>query len=1083
MHFLNHEYRKFEKNPLLGERFRVYADANNPQEQAAQQASSPAEYLKKDELTGQYAITPTLLMAKDKTPLAESIEKYAPGKTKYDGPAAISKVERNWKAVVTEINGHESLIQHFVKLRNLTASPDFNPEDWRWRGRMDEIYKSFDYLDKVQGIDPATKAQLRARQTNETKYAAQIIEEDMSRVIKDLVAARNEAFARLKTQLQADFRKRLEFLKGKWENETPKGYEDVKDSFIQEIDAAWKLMDKLPDVTDDSPSFKQGQTALDEYETTWDDIARLEAKYKYATEIEEDSFDLLALEKEFKEVEKVKEDDIDSFAGEFAQKADQVLVELAKLIKEMEALDSDVIPEKQKEDEIRGLQYTYDKVKGSRDISKLAYDALYSEDLWETEDPNDPNNKVPIKDTTFPLKKGLKHQLEMLKKEKFNDVELRALGLALHESFVQFKKDAKIHRQTCDEKLPDLLEKIRIKREGLKVKTPFNGWKMTLMAPYDAYRGYEIIKEWTVRRYKRAATERVGQFGSKVLQPLSKAPWPLRPLRTLPNEFDKEVEKSEQEEVNQYKEVYANKDAWQIEDIAHTTKNVDELKACLYLLAEMGRLRWDKVALIKQLNRFQSQLHIPEDSAQNYADISTYYERLRDACGAIWDFDTFTELKNKNSSTYDSKKNEYEQNCHEWAESAGTLKVIINGLLADYKKKGDAARVDPILYEKIIDYTVKYGKMSPEDKLYYLIQGIACGLLSPDRGSALNSVYINDYPAIDFFGSGTARGPKPTLQDLREVAALDREAFNTWFHNVAMTMPRVTQRVDKALTQGKELDHDDLTCYLAYMSSTTTENVLKEHSGRFILPLTGVQNATIGMLNYMDNMSEHFDVMSRNKQGLRRFIDSVTRFHGITKGYMYKNDKSYFRWDVDSENSEPRSESNYAKMYGRAGWTCKQNMNQLGDYFKALDERFFGDLYGGKIKSEADAQALIHYMESTYGEGIFGENEPKTVDDLYQSAGAVAHYFIENEPNKIKGMFSKVKQDHTKAWRVMRHNKDIVLKDREEAGLQNIQALRKFYDRSQGGSEEKAASAMSGGGDHTWMQTADTINNQWKHAA
>lgn len=1048
-------------------------------------------YVSKEAEVGALKITDTLLfnIEKDKTETVQRIERYAPGGTNYD-PKIKGDIERHWHSVITEINGVDTLIQHFLKLKKRVGESDFtlknNP---RWNQRMKVIYESFKSLNGHHGLE-STLGDIHQKEAEEMKLTREYIEEDLEKIIDALVAKRNTYFEKLHGTLKDSFKARLEYLEDTWNTKPPKGYEGVKDNYIAEIKKARELMNKLPVLKDDTADFTKGKETLNEYDKAWEDIARLEDRYKYATEIDEDSFDIKTLEDEFSDAEKKHKEKMDEIADEYMKTSDEVISDLHALIAEINRADEEIITKEQKEDQIKGLEVTLKKVEQSRDLRKISHDALYSEELWQEDDPDNPGQKRDAQ-LRHKWKKGLKHQLEMLKSEPFNEVETRALALGLHESIEKFKLDLDAVETNMKLKLPDLKEKIRLMREGLNPVRPTGRWKLTMMSPYDAYRAFEIIQEWTVRRYKRASTERVGAFGSQVLSPLNHAPGPLSPLRTLPNEFDKEVEKAEDEEMNNYKAAYDNKDAWEIEQIAHVTTNKDELKACLYLLAERGRLRWDKVELIKQFNRFQKTVFIPEDSAVNYADISKFFERLDEACGMMWDFDTFRELKSKNSSSYSSKKEEYEQNCHEWAESPGGLGLVIEGLLNRYKEQGEDAKVDPLLYEKIVDYCIKYGKISPEDKMYYLVQGIGTGLLAPDRVSALNSAYINDYPAIDYFGSSTARGKKPTLQDIREVAALDRQTFNTWFHNVAMTMPRVTTRVDKALTQGKELDHDDLTCYLAYMSGTTTENVLKEHSGRFILPATGVQNATVGMLQYIDNMAEHFDEMPRNTTELRRFIDSVSRFHGVTKGYMYAKSQSYFRLDVNSENEGPRSDGTYAKMYGRDGMSTKEYMGAIWEYFKVLDEEFFESLHKGRIKTDDDAKALVSKMKLKYGDKVFGDKDVNSVDTLYQAAGDFAGYLIEKEPNKIQKMFKTIQVDHRNTWKKMKDKEDYhepLLKDLSTNSEENVRRLRKAYDPTQGGSETKAQSYMQGGvvpdgqsSPYGWMSPKTPANNNWSY--
>ncbi|EKD48064.1 MAG: hypothetical protein ACD_65C00135G0001, partial [uncultured bacterium] len=102
----------------------------------------------------------------------------------------------------------------------------------------------------------------------------------------------------------------------------------------------------------------------------------------------------------------------------------------------------------------------------------------------------------------------------------------------------------------------------------------------------------------------------------------------------------------------------------------------------------------------------------------------------------------------------------------------------------------------------MIHYDIKYGKGSGESKLYYIIQGVACGLLSRDVASRVNSEFINDYPVIDIFGSSTDEGKKPTMNNIKKWAMLDGDLnkpggeFKDWYQSYVIHRPRVYQRID-----------------------------------------------------------------------------------------------------------------------------------------------------------------------------------------------------------------------------------------------------------------------------------------------
>jgi len=580
-----------------------------------------------------------------------------------------------------------------------------------------------------------------------------------------------------------------------------------------------------------------------------------------------------------------------------------------------------------------------------------------------------------------------------------------------------------------------LNEKITIQMSTLNPAQPRKGakWEYFWLAPRDVTHVWHTVTEWTTRRHERVAKGRAAKFGSKAFKVLDndllKDIPKLNELKQLPNEFAKEAEQTDHHEWSHFKEMYAQYEMWHVESIAHETSNPDELRGCMELLAENGRLRFDKPELWMQFNRFQKMVDIPLTTEYNLANYIQLEKRLRTAMYAMWgDMDYYTTMKNKNSSSYDSKKSSFEKDCDAWAEQEGGLHQILEDALKEYKhpKKGEhGAKVDPILYEGVIDFAITKGKLDPEEKLYFLIQGMACGLLSMDRGSAIDGKHLNLYPPLEYFASATKRGKKPTREDLQEIAELDYTTFLEWYHSECMTLPKVTQRIDKTITQGNALDHDDIVGYAGHMSEASVEALFKRYGTGYKLPLTGAQNITVAMLFYLDNFAENSDAQS--PQDLQRFIGSFVRFDGILGRKMYVDDKDLFRMDDDTSlNANARYYQAYKGMYGRGGkgqpQSCREHLYQVQQYLRDLDPEFFDPLFNGSLKKDdkAKVESIVRRMKASYGEEVFGVlsdgktavNEPKTPDELYQTAGTVAGNIIKKRPERLQKLIARIKQDH-----------------------------------------------------------------------
>lgn len=972
-------------------------------------------------------LAPDLLVAQStEAQFVEDIRNLIPGTRPYT-PEQRGAIEESWGELMKEYNGMYTFIDHFQKLRGFVIGPNFDPRDPRWRATgIGRIYESFDsILNSGVKLDRKTLRSIQQKRAQEVDASKREIARDIANIIKAFEKMRESILNAAEMQMRRDFNARLDWLDNQWKTNPPANMTpECAANNRKEIARIRKqINEKLPHFFEKPEDHER---RIREYRAIANDIdnqeKQLEVNHQDSKAVENaeaQGIDQAFLYQKLDGVTNQAHKEIDPIAADFARTVDARISDMQGLMNQI--ANSTLYSKEEKEDILKGYQKTVDNLAKNRNIKDIIFKTLDDDTILKDKDGKE--LYVSFKDENgnetgkVAMRRGIKQQIDFLGDKRLNKQEKAQYAAGINEALDKMVQDIKDSTSYYENDLQVLKDKVEQQTEALNSPTPENKpFEMMWMSAYDAVRAFEIIAEWSKRRYQRSATQRVGKFGSKLLGPLGDAPWPLSPLRTLPNEFDKEVERSEQEEVNQYKEVYANKDMWQVEDVAWKTKNQDEFKACLFLLAENGRLRWDNDQILGRLMYFQDKVTFSKAEVE-MRDISLFYDKLKKACGHIWDFDTFNGLKNQNSSAYDSKKGEYEQNCHEWAEAEGTISAVIAGMLKAHKERGREAKIDPILYEQIITYSIKYGKMGAEEKMYYLIQGIATGILAPDRGSVINSNDINAYPAIDWFGSPTPRGNKPTIEDVQEVAQFDEIAFNDWFHRVAMTSSRVTQRVDKTLTQGNRLDHDDLTALLAYMGETTTETMLQTNNDGFRLPLTGVQNGTVSMMFFMDHMAENYGKMGNWKESFSRFVGTFSRYDAILMNRMYNNNRGYFRWDPATYSADPRANKGYDNMYGRGSMSCRDNMEKVRSYLKYLDPVFFGKVYdySNTRMTNEEAKAIAQEMIERYGtDKMFDGSIPNSVDELYRSTGGVARWLINNNPNSFTNMISHVKADQKK---------------------------------------------------------------------
>jgi len=614
--------------------------------------------------------------------------------------------------------------------------------------------------------------------------------------------------------------------------------------------------------------------------------------------------------------------------------------------------------------------------------------------------------------------------------------------------------------------------------------------EVTWMSLHDFWRVGSIVKEWAQRRYERRSEKALGEVGSKVAGSLAYLD-PTGKLITLPNEFDKRKESSEKQEVEQYKEAYNNKDAWQIQEILYNTWNQDEANACLALLSDLGRLRIDDPRLWKVLMRFQDQVYFNVDQpGQENVDPTKLLNKLQHAVGVVWDFDLFRTWNTTNDSNWDSQKNSFTPLCDQLGETEAGLGGRLESLLRDWKKKGDEAKVNPHEYERIIDYAIEQGKMAPEHRLYYVIQGVATGLLPMSRIRYYDAKWLNTLPAIQVFSSPTARGDKPTMLDIKEWAQYDADAntvgsaFRFWYHTYVSYIPNVRDRLDKTLTQGNNrMDHDDFASTAGYSGATTIEQALRNQStGGYAYPITAYPSAAAGynfalrtfaeaQIKNIEMGADKGDVMPE----LARLLNSFVRYDAITDNRMYRSQGStFFRITEDLKRKPPRM--NYGGIFNKT-LTAGEYIDETRKIMEQLDSEIMPEIF--KVNSETDKDdiaKLVQRIEDKFGtpkKSVF-KSPPKNGDELLSQFDVVAARIIEQNTDAVTKLLKNLVSGHDEFREEMKNKpiaqrKDVYSPDEDKARIKELEATKfdniynYYYDSDSSYTGNKSQDASRGG--------------------
>ncbi len=422
-------------------------------------------------------------------------------------------------------------------------------------------------------------------------------------------------------------------------------------------------------------------------------------------------------------------------------------------------------------------------------------------------------------------------------------------------------------------------------------------FKTTFLAPRDIWSMIISIKEFVERKHKRKSQGRYSHIGQKL-------------PGILGTEFRRIAQSAETEEVNLNKEAMHQWGIFDVLDRLKTTNDKDVAKACIITLVDKGEMRWDEVPVWETLNRLTAryttrgaELYIPNDKKYLERVGKSGEDMTAPACDALWGTGTHAEWFGKNTSTIDTQKKHFEfkgKQLEADPKNTGGLKGEMKRLLLEWKEKGNY--VNPHEYEELIDFGLKYGKMSAEDKMFYLIMGIISEnpkgygtLLHLDRAGAINGVLLNQFPLLDFFTDKGVTRPDGTVGPWRvgdfEVIAhhwFSDDAkkgepgmeFSKFFWHYMMFNNNFRVRMSKGLRNAENMDHEDAPYFVAPASYTEIDMITGSPGGgekKFFTP-EGYASAYCGFSQYLISIVNSKELLRNEEKRQQSLKDAIKSF-------------------------------------------------------------------------------------------------------------------------------------------------------------------------------------------------------------
>lgn len=285
----------------------------------------------------------------------------------------------------------------------------------------------------------------------------------------------------------------------------------------------------------------------------------------------------------------------------------------------------------------------------------------------------------------------------------------------------------------------------------------------------------------------------------------------------------------------------------------------DQLKALINLLCHKGHMDWNSPKLWKALEE-HSGYKMPKEAL---TDDVLRDKWLRKIITAIWtdEKEFYDHAKVENDNAYESGMNKYAPQAEDYSNIKGEMASQLHNMLGIWVNSHGhpPVEVSPHKYEKIIHYAMTNGKMTMEQKFFYLIQGAATGLIPVQRVRMLageKAGILNKFPFIDYFSGNDNTLPK--LQALAK-RLTEKDAYGKptlqpgnkttmWLHRVVARDPAVRTRVMKGADRiAEQMDHEDIPFFITALGVNGVSilaGVISGHRQKVTTP--GWKNAYCG---------------------------------------------------------------------------------------------------------------------------------------------------------------------------------------------------------------------------------------------
>ncbi|NOS67015.1 MAG: hypothetical protein HOO67_01460 [Candidatus Peribacteraceae bacterium] len=384
---------------------------------------------------------------------------------------------------------------------------------------------------------------------------------------------------------------------------------------------------------------------------------------------------------------------------------------------------------------------------------------------------------------------------------------------------------------------------------------------------------YKRRQDRVLKEAGAGITSLLGTMGSKI-------PYYGEYFAGLRGYHDRRYSGTDVEAANKWQESMKFIDSHTVLDMLETTGDKDLLRGGIGLLVERGEMDWNDVRVWKTFMRMTG-YNMPIGACLRNDVLRDTW--LRKMVNSLWDDkEQYYHWRQGNDSHYESHKKEFTPMVDQFA-NVGGMKVELKKQLklwvewqATHHSQPLPDDVKPHLYEEVLHYAMRNGKMHMEDKFFYLVQGVRHGLLSIDRLRVLageGGEILLRFPFIDYFYQ-----KNNSHDEVKRLGERLEEASDNRYDPGAKTMyflqyevPKeqgFKERLSKALGRDniEKIDHEDWPMIVACIDYGKTDEMTGVLSGsRYKITKESAKNSYVGFNTKFTAFGRLADLDTANK--------------------------------------------------------------------------------------------------------------------------------------------------------------------------------------------------------------------------